>query len=455
MKSLLQKFFEPNRIALIGVTRTPGFGHGIPRFWKRHGWLDKAYLVNPKGGEIEGKPVLKSISELPDGIDLAVVVVPAQAVKAAIRELGQKGVKACVIESAGFAETGAEGCKEQDEIAGLARQFGMRLIGPNCVGVANTALKFATTEVMDRALEPGPVAIIAQSGVFGNILLDHIPALGLRISKVATLGNKIDLDESDFLEYFADDPATRVILVYEEGIREGKRLLDALKNATAKKPVVVLKSGRTPLGQRATLSHTGSLSGEDRIYDGAFRQGGAARAANLDELIALAKTFSSQPRLKGKKIGVLTTSGSMGAMLSDALFHTGLELAEWSDATSEQIKAMAPGWINVKNPLDVGPSGIFAKALEALFSDPNADGYVLIPVIPYAAIEPWLAVGFKMKDFFGDIKTLRARAKDKPVISVLLGYEQLEKELEELCGEGIAVVHSPEMAAMVLRSLLV
>jgi len=397
--------------------------------------------------------VYKTLAEASDPVDLAIVIVPAAAVPGVLAEIGRRGIRHVIIESAGFAEIGEAGRKEQEEIAQLAKKASLRLVGPNCVGVVNTAQKFATIEVMDRALEPGPVAIIAQSGVFGNILLDHIPALGLRISKVATLGNKIDLDESDFLEYFADDPATRVIVVYEEGIKDGRRLLQALKAATAKKPVVMLKSGRTPLGKRATLSHTGSLSGEDLVFDGAFRQGGAIRAASLDELIGLAKAFSSQPRLKGKRIGVLTTSGSMGAMLSDQLFREGLELAEWSAPTCETLRALAPGWINLKNPLDVGPSGIFAKALEALFSDPNADGFVLIPVIPYAAIEPWLAVGFQMKDFFGEIKTLRGRAKGKPVIAVLLGYEKLERELEELCGDAIATVSSPEMAARVLRAL--
>lgn len=450
---ILNKFFEPEKVALIGATRTPGFGYGIPGFWKRHGWLEKAYLVNPKGGEIEGKPVLRSISELPDGIDLAVLMVPAKAVKGAIKELGEKGVKALVIESAGFAETGAEGKREQEEISKLACQFGMRLLGPNCVGVVNTELKFATIEIMDQALEKGEVGIIAQSGVFGNILLDHLPALGIRVSKVATLGNKIDLDEADFLEYFAQDPKIKVILLYEEGIQDGRRLIAALKYATEKKPVLVLKSGRTEFGKRATLSHTGSLSGEDLIYEGAFRQAGAIRASNLQELLYLAKAFTSQPSLKGKRIGVLTTSGSMGAMLSDALFEMGFELAEWSVGTLEKIKQVAPGWVNLKNPLDVGPSGIFGKALDALFSDPNPDGFVLIPVIPFAAIEPWRAIGFKMRDFFGEISKLRERVPDKPVITVLLGYEQLEKEMEELCGNAITVVHSPEMAVRVLAGL--
>ena len=161
-----------------------------------------------------GKRVYLSIAEIPGSIDLAVILVPSAVVREILVDLGEKGVRAVIIESAGFAETGEEGKKRQEELAELARRMGIRLIGPNCVGVVNTQNRFATIEVMAQSLEPGPVAIIAQSGVFGNILLDHLPAVGLKISKVATLGNKIDLDEADFLEYFVDDPQTRAILIY-------------------------------------------------------------------------------------------------------------------------------------------------------------------------------------------------------------------------------------------------
>ena len=243
----------------------------------------------------------------------------------------------------------------------------MRLLGPNCVGIVNTENQLATIEVLDASLDPGPVAIIAQSGVFGNILLDYLPEVGLKISKVATMGNKIDLDEVDFLEYFADDPQTRVILIYQEGTRDGRRLLQALRQACRKKPVVILKSGRTPLGKMATLSHTASLSGEDGLYDAAFSQAGAIRAASLADMIEITKVLTTQPPMPGKRVGVLTTSGSLGAMTADALFEEGLQLASWSRSTFEKVRQAAPDWVNVKNPMDIGPSGIFPTALEADF----------------------------------------------------------------------------------------
>jgi acyl-CoA synthetase (NDP forming) len=449
----MDRFFRPKSIALIGATSTPGFGYGIPLFWEKNGWLDKAYLVNPKGGEIHGKRVYPSIAEIPGSIDLAVVLVPSAVVRQILVDLGEKGVRAVIIESAGFAETGEEGKKRQEELAELARRMGIRLIGPNCVGVVNTENRFATIEIMAQSLEPGPVAIIAQSGVFGNILLDHLPAVGLKISKVATLGNKIDLDEADFLEYFVDDPQTRVILIYIEGTKDGPRMIAALRRACRKKPVIILKSGRTPYGRAATLSHTASLSGEDRIYDAAFRQAGAIRAANLQEMIEIARVVTTQPPMPGRRIGILSTSGSLGAMTADAAYLEGLELAGWDQVTIEKVRSQAPGWVNVKNPLDVGPSGIFPAACEAIFSDPHADGFILIPVIPYTPIETYFRLGLQTKQLLGDWPVLRKKIGGKPVVTVLLGYGKWIEHIQDLCGQAIATVSSPEAAVKALSAL--
>ena len=450
---ILDRFFQPQSIALIGATSTPGFGYGIPLFWKRNGWLDKAFLVNPKGGEIHGKEVYRSIAEIPGSIDLAVVLVPSAVVREILVELGGKGVRAVIIESAGFAETGEEGKKRQEELAELARRMGIRLIGPNCVGVVNTEARFATIEIMARSMEPGAVAIIAQSGVFGNILLDHLPAAGLKISKVATLGNKIDLDEADFLEYFVEDSQTRVILIYLEGTKDGPRMMGALRRACRKKPVIILKSGRTPYGREATLSHTASLSGEDRIYDAAFRQAGAIRAANLQEMIEIARVTTTQPPMPGRRIGILTTSGSLGAMTADAAYLERMELAGWDQSTIQKIRSKAPNWVNVKNPLDIGPSGIFPAACETIFSDPHADGFILIPVIPYTPIETYFRLGLQTKQLLGDWPVLRGKISGKPVVSVLLGYEGWTQQLKDLCGETIATVSSPETAVKALSAL--
>lgn len=449
----LDKFFEPKSVVLIGATSSPGFGYGIPLFWKNHGWLEKTYLVNSKGGNLHGQEVYRSIADLPEGIDLAVVIVPRDKVRDVLVDLGKKGIRAVIIESAGFAEIGEEGRKRQEELVEIARQYGLRLLGPNCVGIVNTENRLATVEILDRSMEPGSVAILAQSGIFGNILLEHLPEAGIRISKVATLGNKIDLDEADFLEYFVEDPQTQVILIYEEGAKDGRRLLDALRRTARKKPVIILKSGRTPLGRQATLSHTGSLSGEDRVYEGAFLQAGAIRASSISEMVDIAKVFSSQPLMKGNKIGILTTSGSLGAMTADALFLEGLELARWSQATFEKIKGAAPGWVNVKNPLDVGPSGLFPMASQAIFSDPNPDAFILIPVVPSAAIKSRREMGVNTESFLGNWQAVREKAGVKPILTVSLGCREWLEQVKELCGEAIALVSTPEGAAKALSAL--
>ena len=452
-ESILRNFFLPQSIALVGATSTPGFGYGIPLFWKKNGWLDKAYLVNPRGGKIHGKEVYRSVSDIPGTIDLAVVLVPSAVVREVLLDLGRKGVRSVIIESAGFAETGEEGKERQEELAELARKMGIRLIGPNCVGVVNTQNRFATIEIMDQSMEPGSLAIIAQSGVFGNILLDHLPSVGLKISKVATLGNKVDLDEADFLEYFVEDHQTKVILVYAEGARDGRRMITALRRTSRKKPVIILKSGRTPYGREATRSHTASLSGEDRIYDAAFRQAGAIRVANLQEMIEIARVLTTQPPMPGERIGVLTTSGSLGAMTADAAYLEGMKLASWNPGTIRKIRSRAPGWVNVKNPLDIGPSGIFPAACEAIFSDPHADGFILIPVIPYTPIENYFRMGLQMKELLGDWAALREKIAGKPVVAVLLGYGRWTEKLKDHCGQRIATVSSPEAAVKALSAL--
>jgi len=245
-----------------------------------------------------------------------------------------------------------------------------------------------------------------------------------------------------------------VILVYEEGVKDGRRLLDALKRACEKKWVVILKSGATPLGARATLSHTGSLSGQDAIYDAAFRQAGAVRAHSLEEMIDLAQVLSTQPKMAGKKVGVVTSSGSLGALCSDALFREGLELAEWSGPTLDKVRRLAPGYLNVKNPLDTGPSGIFKDAVETVFADPNPDGFIFIPVVPFAAVSLWKNLGFNALTWLGDWRLFRQKAKNKPAVAVLLGAKEWTEDLKSMVGDEVACVSSPENAAKALARLL-
>ncbi|HEY5471768.1 MAG TPA: CoA-binding protein, partial [Candidatus Limnocylindrales bacterium] len=253
-------FFEPRGVVLVGARSSPGFGYGIPLVLKSHGWEGRTFLVNPRGGELHGMRLYQSLADVPGPVDLAVIIVPAPSVPAVLDEAGAKGIRHAVIESAGFAEIGGDGRVLQEAALEAARRNGIRVVGPNCVGVVNTANKFSTIEVIEEAMVPGRTAVIAQSGVFGTVLLDMLHEHDLTISKAVTLGNRMDLDECDFLDYFRDDPGTSVVMMYLEGAADGRRLRESLQALAPSKPVLVLKSGRTASGKAATASHTANLS---------------------------------------------------------------------------------------------------------------------------------------------------------------------------------------------------
>ncbi|HVP79387.1 MAG TPA: CoA-binding protein, partial [Thermodesulfobacteriota bacterium] len=301
----------------MGARKSFGFGYGIPLFLQKQGWGNRLFLVNPGGGELHGQPVYKRVQDVPSPVDLAIVIVPAEAVPGVMEDVGERGIRNIILETAGFAEIGERGVALQERVKALAMQYGIRVIGPNCVGVVNTENRFCSVEIIEESLTPGPLSIIAQSGVFGNILLDYLPQYGLFVSKAVTLGNRVDVDESDVLDYLDRDSATRVILVYLEGTVNGRRFMESLARVTKKKPVLILKSGRTEAGKQATASHTGSLSGRDNIYGAAFAQAGAIRAESLSQLIDLARVFTTQPLPQGNRLGIITTSGSLGALSTD------------------------------------------------------------------------------------------------------------------------------------------
>jgi len=449
----LDSFFEPRGVAIVGARRSPGFGYGIPLFLLSQGWGDRTFLVNRAGGELHGRKVYKSLRDVRSPVDLAIVIVPAEAVPGVMEEIGEHGIKNVIVESAGFAETGVEGRVLQERIRAIAVRYGMRVIGPNCVGVVNTRNRFASVELLDESMVHGPVSIIAQSGVFGNILLDHLPQHGLFISKAITLGNRADVDENDSLEYLGRDPDTKVIMVYLEGAADGRRLLETLEHVTIQKPVLILKSGRTSAGKQATASHTGSMSGEDDIYSGIFEQTRALRAASLSHLIDLARVFSTQPRAKGNRLGIITTSGSLGVLTTDVAISGGLLVPPLPSTVVDQVRAISPAWMNVRNPLDIGPSTTFSRALPLLMADPEIDMVVSIMVMPNAVVRMFKPAGMSVKDWFGDISAVRTQHPDKPLVAVVIGHPEFVSDVVSFCGPSVPVFTSPESAARALTGL--
>lgn len=451
-RHFLWSFFEPKSIVVIGVRSTPGFGYQLPVWLIKRGYGDRLYLVNPKGGTMHGLPLYKSVSEIPSPIDLAIVITPAPAVPKILEELGAIGVKNVIVESAGFAEIGVDGARLQAKCKIVADKFGIKVMGPNCVGVVNTENKFATSEVIEDAFAPGGIGLVAQSGVFGSILLDSFPSRGLRISRAVTLGNRLTVNECDALDFFVFDPMTRVVVLYLEGASDGKNLRESLTRICQIKPVVVLKSGRTSEGVSATASHTGSIAGEDAIYDALFAQTGAVRAYDVASMIDYASVFDSQPLPHGNRICVLTTSGSMGAVAIDASVRSGLVCAKLSLDTVRRVREKAPPWMNVKNPLDVGPSGVFRFAFEAVLDDPGVDMILMFATVPYSVIEAFKPLGMTPEAWLGPLGELRKRAPHKPVVLSVLGHPDWRKMLAGMA-DGIAVVEYPEDGAKALAAL--
>lgn len=449
----LTPFFEPRGVALVGARRSGGFGYGIPIVLERFGWSNRLYLVNPSGGELHGLPVYGSVGEVPDPVDLAVVIVPAPAVPGVLEEIASRCIRHAIVESAGFAEVGGTGKELQEEAKAVAVSRGLRVIGPNCVGVVNTANRLTTVEVIDEAMVPGKTAIIAQSGVFGNVLLDMLPQYGLHVSKAVTLGNRMDVNECDVLDYLKTDPETATVMMYLEGASDGRRLKEKLAAITGEKPVLVLKSGRTEVGRAATASHTGSLSGTDRMYDALFDQTGTVRTETLEELVETTRVFSTQRLPLGNRLGIVTSSGSLGVMATDTAVARGLSVPPLSGATAEAIRAEAPDWMNVKNPLDVGPSRMFETSLKTLVADPDINMVLAITIIPFVVFRDLSSRGYLETSWFGDIASLRAANPSKPFAVCAVGHHDFVTRMREISGPDVPVFVSPEPAARALASL--
>jgi acetyltransferase len=458
MKSVnpIDIFFSPTHVALIGAKkRAFGFGSNLPRFLLDLGLPpERLHLVNPNEKEIDGLPVYPTVNEIPADVDLAIVIVPAPAVLRVLEQCGEKGVKAVNVQSAGFAETGAAGEEAQKEIGRIARKWGFRVIGPNCVGVVNVPDRFSTCSVPMDAITPGGISIAAQSGVFGNVLADWAPSQGLALGKLASIGNRADVDECDMLEYLAGDPDTDVIVMYLESVSDGRRFLDVARKASLAKPVLVYKSGETEAGKQATMSHTGSLSGTDAIFDGVCRQAGITRAADVVELFDMARAFAACPLPKGRRAAVVTGSGSQGAIAADRLVQNGMAMARLSDESAAEMKQNAPDWMNVGNPLDVGPSGLFSVGMKVALNDPGVDAVITMPIIPWTVVEPLVEDGAleAARDMFVDPAVLE-QAEERTLLVTLLGHRDWLEIASRLFGPHAPLMSTPRVAARALSAM--
>ena len=383
----MKKFLEPESVAVIGASPNPlKGGYALVRNLKKK-FSAGLYPVHPKGGTVCGIEAVSSIQELPESIDLAIVFVRAPLVPQILGQLGMRGIRNVMIQSAGFAETGPRGIALQERCLAEAREFGMRIWGPNCMGVINgrtgMVASFMTRDIWEEFLKPGGVSLVVQSGMLtAGFLVQILKEEYFGLSKACSIGNKCDVNECDLLEYFAGDPTTEVVGMYLESITDAVRFRRALGGL--KKPVVILKGGTSDGGAQAARSHTASLAGNLLVTEGFFRQVGVLRATDFFEMVDLLRGIVLwQGRSGGSRIGILTFSGASGIVASDCLDRYGMSLARLSEETVKKLKSVFPDWILPCNPVDLWPAiervGLHAYhvALEALLKDTGVDGVYL------------------------------------------------------------------------------
>ncbi|MFX0011176.1 MAG: acetate--CoA ligase family protein [Candidatus Hermodarchaeota archaeon] len=414
----LEFFFNPKTIAIIGASESLKFGYSMTKYLLNSSF--KTYPVNINKDEVFGHKTYRRIMDIPDEVELAIIIVSNDNVLGAVKDCVEKGVKGIIIETAGFSETGIKKyIAVQQAIENIAQTSKVRIIGPNCVGIANFNNKFTTTEIeFEKLMDAGSISIIAQSGVLGNAVIDWGAGQKIAFSKAITLGNKVDVDEIDMLVYLENDPNTKVITLYLEGVKRGKKLLETLSKIH--KPVIILKNGRSIAGSNAIKSHTGSIAGNDKVYEAIFKQfPGIFRVNNFYEMFDIAQAFSNQPLPHGRNIAIITASGSLGALACDQIEKIGLNLAPLKSTTLEEMRQISPNWTSVKNPVDLGPSlfGTFKPSLTALMNDENVDAILYIVAVPRKPIEEF---SLPISPQFRVIKNLISQF-NKPVIICVFG----------------------------------
>ena len=383
----LSFFFDPRSIAVIGSFRENFFGgHVIVKSLLNGGYKGKIFPINPAYQEVHGLKVYPSLKDVPQEVDLAMVMINARSVAGIVRECARKGIRAMIVVSDGFAERDEEGARLQKELLDIAGEEGIRIMGPNTAGVVNTANGFnpSAYDAGYYRIKKGPIAIGAMTGMTNPQAFPY-PELHFGVSKICDFGNKCDVDECDLLEYLAEDPDTGVISMYLESIRDGRRLIKIARTVTKTKPVLVFKSGRTKEGARASASHTGAMAVDDKIFDGLCRQSGILRLEEFKDLFEIPKIFASQALPKGGRLGIVTITGAVGVVIIDEGVKYGVSLTTLSGETRQTLDGIYQGLGTM--PVDIGPMmaavknplEIYSRVVEAVAVDCNVD--MLINVV--------------------------------------------------------------------------
>jgi acetyltransferase len=447
MDAALLPFFAPRGIVVVGASADSAkLGHGVARNLSACGFPNPIHFVNPAGGPLLGRTVHRAVASVPDPVDLAVLVLPARAVPAALSACAERGIRAAIIASSGFREVGPEGAALESECVRVAREHTIRFMGPNCVGVLDTRLPLDTTFLPPPPPRPGEIAFLSQSGATCSAVIDWANGHGIGLSRLVSVGNEADLTTTDFLGPLAEDPHTRVIALYLEGLGQGRRFVELAREVARTKPIIALKAGRTAGGRRAVVSHTGALAGEDRAVDAAFRRSRVIRAGTSEELLDWACALAWCPLPEGRAMAVLTNAGGPGVLAADALEANGLTLAELAVATRDALRDLLPSAASVGNPVDMLASASpqqFATALRFLLADRNVQGVlVVIPPPPAHAAE-----------VVAEALVPIARAAAKPIAIALAGECLVRRAGDVFAAAHIPAYRFPERAASALAVL--
>jgi acyl-CoA synthetase (NDP forming) len=447
----LKLIFEPRSIAFLGATNNP-FKWGFRIFANivNGGFQGRLYPINPTKQEILGRKVYKSVGEIPEIPDVAVIVIPPPGVPAVLMECADKGIKAVVVITAGFAEVDRQGENLQAEMVEIAHRAGIRFIGPNTDGIVNPHHKLYA-EMPPIFPYAGPISIVSQSGNIVGTMMRLAIESGFGCAKCISSGNEADLHAEDYIRYLADDPQTKVILSYVEGFKDGSRFFEAAKEVTRKKPIVMLKTGETPAGAIAARSHTASLAGMDTVVDAMCQQSGIIRVRHLDELVDAGTAFLCHPLPRSRRVGIVTAGGGWGVLAADACAKLGLDVVKFPPETIDELNSFMPSWWSHGNPVDL-VAGLFGegviRCIEVVLRSPVVDGVIFLGIMPALPMEQF-SRSAKLED--------RDRMRDAILSGIISIFDKL-KELTDKYNKPIVVGSEPiafgaDLANKIIRSL--
>lgn len=463
MNSPLLLFFRPKGVVVVGASTSPEkLGYGVARNLIQSGYRGAIHFVSQNAGELFGRPIHTNLNQVPDPVDLAILIVPPNATAEVVEACGERGIKAAIVVSSGFREAGEEGAALERQCLEAARRHGIRLIGPNCIGVIDTHLPLDTTFIQPPMPAAGNIGFVSHSGAFCAAIIDWARSQGFGFSRIVSLGNQADVNETDALPEVASDEHTKVIVLYLESVADGRRFIETARAVTRRKPVIALKVGRFEAGKKAAASHTGALAGSESAFEAAFEKAGILRAETSEQMFDWAEALADCPLPRGLDtfatyarysttrvhhgIAILTNAGGPGVIAADSLETNGLRLAQLTESTLKELTAILPPAASLHNPVDMLASAspeTYAACLKVLLADFNVDGaLVILPPPPMFTAESVAEALIPI-----------IHASDKPVIVALMGSTLTERAAEKFQHANIVTYPFPERAASAFGAL--